>query len=295
MARGSISLPQVALPDRRGFLETKRKDTWWAFPVITLLYFLAALIYLNWAGWQGEHYYFEGAYEDGSRAQYLSPAYSPVLWSDTSRVGSAPLHHAWFGEWPSWLPKAIWLIPITPAFLILAIPGGFRFTCYYYRGAYYKAFWGDPVNCAVGEPGFRGKKFRGERWLPLSFMNIHRYFLYGALIFNVILTYDAVLSYIFVNADGSHSFGIGVGSLVITLNAALLAFYSFGCHSLRHLVGGVKDCVSANPMRHKTYDCVSCFNRWHMQWAWISLFWVCFTDLYVRLCSMGIWSDWRIF
>jgi hypothetical protein len=29
--------------------------------------------------------------------------------------------------------------------------------------------------------------------------------------------------------------------------------------------------------------------------AWCSLFMVAFCDLYVRLCSMGIWTDWRIF
>ena len=27
----------------------------------------------------------------------------------------------------------------------------------------------------------------------------------------------------------------------------------------------------------------------------VSLFWVGFSDLYVRMCSMGIWTDWRIF
>ena len=32
-------------------------------------------------------------------------------------------------------------------------------------------------------------------------------------------------------------------------------------------------CRSA-PLRKKAYDCVSCFNRHHMQWAWFSLFWV---------------------
>jgi hypothetical protein len=289
MARGSISLPQVAPADPRGFLKTTRTDAWWLFPTITLVYFLAALVYLNWAAWQGEHYYF-----DDEGAQYLSPAYSPVLWSDTTRAGSAPVHHSWFGEWPSWLPKKLWFFPLTPAFLILIIPAGFRVTCYYYRGAYYKAFWGDPPNCAVGEPALRGTRFRGERWMPLSIMNIHRYFLYFALILIVILSYDAVLSFIFTDADGSHRFGVGVGSLVITANTALLAFYTFGCHSLRHVIGGRKDCVSTNAVQKKAYDCVSCFNRWHMQWAWISLFWVCFTDLYVRLCSMGIWSDWRI-
>ena len=42
------------------------------------------------------------------------------------------------------------------------------------------------------------------------------------------------------------------------------------------------------------YNCVSCLNRRHMVWAWTSLFSVGFSDLYVRLCSMGVWSDLRI-
>ena len=290
MARGSISLPQVQATGRRGFLETTRSDSWWLFPAITLIYFLSFLVYSTWAALQGKFYYF-----DGGGAQYLSPMYSPILWVDPTVAGAAPLHHAWLGVWPDWLPKSIFgILPLTPALLILWMPGGFRLTCYYYRGAYYKAFWGDPPNCAVGEPGFRKQNFRGERWAPLVIQNIHRYFLYIALIFIGILSYDAILSFIFVNPDRTHRFGIGVGSLVLTANAVLLAFYTFGCHSLRHVVGGVKDCVSASPARFKTYQCVSCFNRWHMQWAWISLFWVGFTDVYVRLCSMGIWTDWRI-
>ena len=28
-----------------------------------------------------------------------------------------------------------------------------------------------------------------------------------------------------------------------------------------------------------------------MQWAWASLFWVAFSDLYVRLLSMGLLHD----
>ena len=85
-------------------------------------------------------------------------------------------------------------------------------------------------------------------------------------------------------------FGIGVGTLVWRLNVVLLGGYTFGCHSLRHLVGGRLDQPSPG---HRcgipAYDCVSCLNRRHMVWAWCSLFWVAFSDLYVRLCSMGIW------
>jgi hypothetical protein len=32
-----------------------------------------------------------------------------------------------------------------------------------------------------------------------------------------------------------------------------------------------------------------------MSWAWASLFSVALADLYVRLCSMGVIRDWRIF
>ena len=68
------------------------------------------------------------------------------------------------------------------------IPAGFRFTCYYYRGAYYKAFWLDPVNCSVGEPR---SGYLGEKYLPLLLQNVHRYFLYLALVFIIILGRDA--------------------------------------------------------------------------------------------------------
>jgi hypothetical protein len=73
-----------------------------------------------------------------------------------------------------------------------------------------------------------------------------------------------------------------------------LGLYTFGCHSLRHLVGGALDVMSGRPIRKSAYACVSCLNRWHMKWAWTSLIWVGFTDLYVRMLAMGIWTDFRI-
>jgi len=189
--------------------------------------------------------------------------------------------HAWFGEKPAWIPA--W---VTAAMLILWAPGGFRLTCYYYRGAYYKAFWADPPSCTVGEPR---KKYLGERSFPLIMQNIHRYFLYLALVFIVLLAHDVWKALWF---DGR--FGVGVGTLVLLANVTLLSCYTFGCHSLRHLVGGFRDRLSGAPVQKRAYDCVSCLNRRHMTWAWCSLFSVGFSDLYVRMCSMGIWTDWRI-
>lgn len=248
------------------FGQTARRDLWWVTPLLIFLGFSTFIVYSTWAAFQGEHYRF---------GPYLSPFYSPEILGDAE--------HAWFGAKPSWIPA--WL-PFTGALLILWAPGGFRFTCYYYRGAYYKAFWADPPSCTVGEPR---KTYRGERTFPLILQNVHRYFLYLALIFLVFLAHDAWKGFWFPNG-----FEIHVGSLVLLANVILIGCYVLGCHSLRHLIGGMMDQISQSPGRKQAYDCVTCLNRRHMMWAWLSLFMVGFSDLYVRLCSMGIWQDWRI-
>jgi hypothetical protein len=254
---------------KRGFGATSRRDTWWVKPLLVFLGLSAFVVYSTWAAFQNEHYI---------HGPYLSPMYSPLLFA-----GGDTGHPPWIGDkpgfWPAWLP---W----SPAFLILWMPAGFRLTCYYYRGAYYKSFWADPPACAVGEPR---KSYLGEQRLPLILQNVHRYFLYLALAFLVILAWDAILATQF--DDG---FGIGLGTLVLTVNVVLLGGYTLGCHSLRHLVGGGRDEISKSSLCWKSWSCVSCLNRGHQTWAWFSLFWVGFTDLYVRLCSMGVWTDPRL-
>jgi hypothetical protein len=42
------------------------------------------------------------------------------------------------------------------------------------------------------------------------------------------------------------------------------------------------------------WDAANCLNCRHMKFAWASLFSVALADLYVRLCSMGVITDWRI-
>lgn len=256
----------------QGFGHTNRKDAWWVRPLVIFVCLSAFVIYTTWAALQGEHYSF---------GSYLSPLYSPELFGDSS--------HSWFGNKPDWWPK---VLPWSPALLILWAPGLFRLTCYYYRGAYYKAFWADPPSCTVTEPR---KKYRGENSFPLIIQNVHRYLLYIALFFLLFLSYDVWKALWFtVPGTEEKKFGIGVGTLVLAINVILLGGYTLGCHSLRHAVGGVMDRLSGAPVRRKAYWCVSCFNRKHMLWAWMSLFWVAFSDIYVRLCSMGVWRDWRI-
>jgi hypothetical protein len=263
---------QLPIAPTRRFGVTTRRDAWWWQPAITSVILGAFVVYATWAAFQGAHYEY---------GPYLSPFYSPLLFGES--------HHAWFGPKPAWWPGAL---PFSAALLILWAPGGFRFTCYYYRGAYYKAFWADPPNCAVGEPR---KKYLGERYFPLIVQNVHRYFLYLALLFLVVLASDVVKATRFADATGGATrFGIGIGTLVLALNTVLLGGYTLGCHSLRHIVGGYLDRLAGRPLRKTAYDCVSCLNRGHMRWAWASLFGVAFADLYVRLCAMGVWTDWRI-
>ena len=263
--------PLPIAPLHRRFGQTMRRDAWWVQPAVVFVILSAFLLYANWAAWQNANY---------AWGPYLSPFYSPVLWGDP--------RWAWFGPKPAWWPAAIF----SPALIILPFPGLFRVSCYYYRGAYYKAFWADPPSCTVGEPR---KSYWGERTFPLIVQNIHRYFLYVALVFLVILGHDVWEATRWPGADGRTHFGIGVGTLVLATNTVFLSCYTFGCHSLRHVVGGYLDEIAKRPARKVAYDCASCFNRWHMRWAWASLFSVAFADIYVRLCAMGVWHDVRLF
>ena len=249
MAGSPTHLPESRLGN------TLRRDAWW-------MELLPVFILLGGFGIYATLRAFEGAYY--SWGPYLSPFYSPLI---------DPQHHWW---------------PLSPALLVLAGPLGFRATCYYYRKAYYRAFFLDPPACAVDESPAR--KYRGEAAFPFILQNVHRYFLYLAILFLVFLWHDAIKGFFF---DGH--FGIGVGSLILLFNIILLSFYTLSCHSLRHLAGGFLDTKTKSPGCAKAYNCVSCLNKRHMMWAWISLFGVGLTDVYVRLCAMGKIQDFVFF
>jgi succinate dehydrogenase / fumarate reductase flavoprotein subunit len=203
-------LAQASSLRGQGFAQTRRRDRWWLEPISIFTGLSAFVVYATWAAFQGEHYYF---------GSYLSPFYSPEIFglSEHSLFGPPPAF------WPAWLP-------FSPALLILWAPGGFRVTCYYYRGSYYKAFWADPPSCAVGEPRTH---YRGENSFPLIIQNIHRYFLFLAVIFLFFLASDVWKALFFTDANGAEVFGLGVGTIVLAINVVLLGGYALGCHSRR--------------------------------------------------------------
>ena len=249
-----------------GLGATERRDAWWVGPLATAIGLGAFIVYATFRAIYGGFYdtYHLGM-ETGrleTHAHLLSPFFSPLI--------ILPGMPAWF----------------SPAFLILWAPGGFRLTCYYYRKAYYRAFFWDPPACAVGESTAR-KKYTGETQLFL-FQNLHRFFLYVALIFLCILAYDVFKASLWPMPGGGFGLGISVGTLVLAANTTLLSLYTFSCHSLRHLVGGNVDCfscVALGSFRHSAWKGATLLNKNHMLWAWLSLFMVGFADFYVWMVA----------
>jgi hypothetical protein len=259
MANKTVHLPVAPATPFGG---TLRRDAWWVEPAATVLVLATFIAYATWRTFEGVAYEWEA---------YLSPFYSPLL-----GVG-------WLHAWG--------LRFITPAMLILPGPLSFRFTCYYYRKAYYRAFAWDPPACAVGERA--AHRYQGEARL-LLFQNLHRYAMYLAVLFLVILWADA-LHAIFGWTDGVH---VGFGTLVMLTNVVLLSGYSFGCHSFRHLVGGGVNSYSTAPLgklRHRIWKLSTALNERHMLFAWMSLFSVGLTDLYIRMVATGAVHDVRLF
>lgn len=252
----------VHLPVANGFGATLRKDNWWVGPAITFVILSAFIVYATYRAFENKYYAFE---------HYLSPFYSPLF--ETKSLG---------------------IKFFTPAMLILPFPGAFRFTCYYYRKAYYRSFAMSPPACAVG--GRATNTYNGERKL-LLFQNLHRYAMYFALLFLVFLWHDFYDGLWFDGPNGKH-LGFGGGTLMLLLNCSFLSLYTFSCHSFRHMIGGGIDSYSEAPfgrLRHKIWSWVSKININHMAFAWISLFGVALTDLYIRSVASGAIQDFRLF
>lgn len=229
---------------------------WWWEPAFTLAAFSGFLIYSLWEVF---------THQRGQYHNYVSPYFSPNV--------------------------AGWLhIHVLPAIFVAWIPLFFRASCYYYRREYYRAFFWDPPACAVGE---RRRHYTGETRPPQAWNYYHRFFLYLSIVVVFFLWVDAYRGFDF----GGH-FGIRLGSLILLIDALLLTLYTFSCHALRHLVGGNLDCFSCRgraSSRYRLWRWVSALNRRHGLYAWVSMFWVWGTDLFVRLLINGTIHDVRLF
>ncbi len=241
-----------------------RKDAWWAEPIPTIILLAGFVGYATWAAFQNADYFAD---------PYLSPLYSPCL--------AANCEHTTIRLFGSW-----WAL--SPALLILWIPGGFRATCYYYRKAYYRSILGSPPACAARDVR---KKYTGERRFPLVLQNLHRYFFWLATPFLVFLWWDVVKAFSFPG----EGFGMGLGTLILLGNAAFLSLYSFSCHSCRHIVGGHVDVFSKAPLRFRAWRTITRLNERHGAIAWVSLVWVAWSDVYVRLVATDTLRDLRFF
>jgi hypothetical protein len=266
----------IQIAGRRGGLaSTQRVDRWWIGPASTAIGLTVFFGYLTFRAFNATHVWYE---------PYISPTVAPPLFTPASGYpGAVPVEHAWFGAFPTWWPP---FLPQSPAFFLPGLAIAFRFTCYYYRGAYYKSFGLRPPSCGVGGVG---RRYRGETAL-LLFQNLHRYTLYGALFLLVCLWWEGIAAFF---RDGR--VGIGVGTVIMLMNAALLTGYTFGCHSWRHLIGGRLDCfscdgVSVSPS-YGLWKWATWLNERHMAFAWFSLVWVAFTDFYIYLVSSGTIRD----
>jgi hypothetical protein len=245
-----------------------RRDTWWIKPLLTVIVLGTFAVYATFRAFENAHYH---------TGPYLSPFYSPLL--------------------PFKLNIAGW--EVSPALYILIFPLAFRMTCYYYRQAYYRAFFWDPPACAVPEPSAR-KHYHGEQLFPLVLQNIHRYTLYVALLFLVFLWWDAFHAFWYEGRPY-----VGLGGIILVITMVLLTGYTLGCHALRHLVGGKLDCFTCpynansgqmgeTKPQYRFWRFVTGLNNRHMEWAWSSLIVIMLADLYIRLMSMGVIQDLRL-
>src|SRR5215217_3612411 len=253
-AIGAETLPTVTA--------SRRRDAWWVEPLIVVTVLTSFGLYSLWAAVQNAHYY---------AAPYLSPFYSPCLAANCAHV-TLPLLGSWWN--------------LSPAFLILWIPLGFRATCYYYRKAYYRSFFWSPPACAVPDAA---RSYTGETRFPFLIQNVHRYFFWLSLVVILFLWWDALLAFRFPTG-----FGIGLGTVIMLVNVVLLSLYTLSCHSCRYLCGGHLDSFKAAPIRYRLWQWTNTLNPRHPLFAWLSLGWVAFTDLYIRLVAMGVIQDPRV-
>jgi hypothetical protein len=235
---------------------------WWAYSAFFMgaqglfgIYVLAVLLF---------------DYHNPRAEPYLSPFFSPLF--------------------PA--PSVLGVV-ISPGFFVLWSPLAFRASCYYYRKAYYRAFFAPPT-CGMAPPSMLQRlKYRGETVFPMVLSNLHRFALYTAILNIAFLLVDVVVSLYTLG----HLY-LGLGTVLLGFNVLMLSAYTFGCHAFRHLAGGSLDCYScswAAKTRRSLWEKVTYLNERHGLFALVSLFTVWGSDVYIRLLVHGAFTDPHIF
>jgi hypothetical protein len=253
---------------------TLRTDRWWLPPAVQAVGLTAWVAYATFRVFQQADYFVE-------KYNYLTPFYSPCV--STKCVDEA----SHFGEFLPYesLGFVAHLIPfaaVSLPFLLL-----FRLSCYYYRKAYYRAFWMSPPACAVAEPH---AKYTGETRFPLILQNFHRYFFFLVVGISVVNTWDAI----YAHKLHEGGFGLGLGNVILWVNVILLWAYTASCHSCRNVIGGKLNHFSKHPLRYKMWQQVSYLNGHHMFLAWITLGTLALTDFYIMGLAAGWYPDLRL-
>jgi hypothetical protein len=246
---------------------TERRDLWWLEPLAIVIGLGGFIVYSFFVSIANANYYVE---------PYLSPFYSPCIAANCIHP-TLPIIGSWWN--------------LSPALLVVGSPVAFRATCYYFRRAYYRSFFMSPPACAV--PDAR-KTYSGETKFPFVLQNIHRYALYLAALVIGIHWIDLPHAFSFAAADGTHHFGIGLGSIILTFEVVLLTGYVASCHAARYLVGGYLDSFHKASLRFRLWSLSNRLNPNHAWWGWLSLIPVIAGDAYIRLLAAGVLIDPRI-
>lgn len=232
---------------------------WWIEPALTVICYSAFVIYATWSVFDQVNVVFY---------PYVSPFFS-----------------LWLGFGLIRVPIIGILLPI-----LAAVPLGLRGSCYYYRKSYFRSFFWDPPACAIQE--LKRGRYRGETRFPWVLNNYHRYFLILSLITLVFLWADVVRAFTYQG-----SFFIGLGSVFMLVNVILLSLYTLTCHSFRYLMGGRIDAFSRvrfGRAWHRIAMLLNYANPRHGFYAWVSMFSVALTDVYIRLLMAGVIHEPRI-
>lgn len=234
-----------------------RSGPWWSNPVVLATSLIIWFLYAVVRVFTG-HWYFVAQYH------YLTPFYSPCV-SGECVPGSST-----FGQWIPAIP------PIIPyAFVSLPFVLGFRLSCYYCCGAYYKEF-RRAFKCEAAQNPHASNS--GETKLLRILHKLHRFFFCMAVLILVLNTWDMVQA--FRGPDGD--FGVGLGSIIMLTNVVLLWAYTLSGYSCHYVAGG-------------RFMKFSRLNAKHQQLAWATLGTLTVTDLYIMLVASGAFSDFRIF